>query len=79
MRQISRLLRRPYSPASYTELVKVRLHTTPYLLRIFVEHVPSARHPDEQTRTDDGGPCNCKVIVETIMGHGFDQHGASLH
>ena len=42
-------------------------------------NAPSARHQDEPTRRGDGGPLRCKVIVETIMGHGYDQHGASLH
>ena len=81
MRQISRLLRRPYSPASWRR-EKIGLHTDPKatveVARMML-NAPSARHRDERTRTADGGPCNCKVIVATIMGHGYDQHGASLH
>ena len=40
---------------------------------------PSTRRRDVRIHKVDGGPCNCEVIVETIMGHGYDQHGASLH
>ena len=79
MRQISRLLRRPYSPASYTEIHKTDSHPTDPPPKRSAKYAPSARHQDEQTRTDDGGLYNCKVIVTTIMGHGCDQHGASLH
>ena len=40
---------------------------------------PSARHRDERTRKADGGPCSCNIIKQMTMGHGLNQHDASLH
>ena len=63
-RQISRLLRRPYSPASWTKRRMIF-----YNISKIIETIPSIRHQDELMCKDDGGRYNCKVMKDNNREH----------
>jgi len=61
MRQISRLLRRPYSPASCVDEAKSCEEKEMEV----GEFRPSTRHRDARIHKVDGGPCNCVKVMDS--------------